>query len=453
MIFSRASYPSNIKNTLIAFTTIMTVHFSAFASDNIKTETNLNEDKLLTMESNIGVSGNEVPAFFSGFVLNVDSNALDKLMINYGVANVDIGYLLLDKDQACNFSHVTDGSGVNPVTGHEAEYQRFVANGGSLGLIISGDIGSTTQDPLLACNENELTSFIINAIEAAPVTIDRITFDIEGSAFYTGQFGSEIYNKLAGVITSLHQHFPSLDIDLTIPGATQVWSGGYNTALINFFKHLKQQIDIGKGIRKFYIMTEMHSDVQIKNNWVIPTQQQLLTPTEFPASHTGILFVNGSRFVDASAMRSYFPEYSDMTVLVTKHETVQAETAALYQTFNNTVPRDDIELEPEQGEMSLTLSNQSADIGVNIYIRDDSTNTLLFSSDYLSPLASKTYTASSYSSTSSLLGQSVNVYIAFYGRDADNAVQCHSLNNLAIEGDKEIYIDITDPNAGTVSCW
>ncbi|MCL1128083.1 hypothetical protein [Shewanella surugensis] len=116
-------------------------------------------------------------ALFSGFVLNVDSNALDKLMINYGISNVDIGYLLLNMNKECSFSNVTDGSGINPVTGHETEYQRFVANGGSLGLIVSGDIGSTTQDPLMACTENELTSFIVNAIEAAPVTIDRITFD------------------------------------------------------------------------------------------------------------------------------------------------------------------------------------------------------------------------------------------------------------------------------------
>ncbi|MCL1128051.1 hypothetical protein [Shewanella surugensis] len=165
-------------------------------------------------------------------------------------------------------------------------------------------------------------------------------------------------------------------------------------------------------------MTERHSDIQIKNNWVVPTQQQLLTPSEFPESHTGILFVNGPKFVDAATMRADFPEYSDMTSLVTKYDMIEEANAALYQTLNNTEPRDDIDLNPNPGEMSLTILNQSSNIGVNVYLKDDSTNTLLFSSDYLNPLASQTYNASSYSSTSGLLGKSVNVYIAFYaGRD------------------------------------
>lgn len=368
--------------------------------------------------------------------LNQHSEQLDDLYEKYEVRNIDAGYLFLKQGEKCLFSNITDGSMVNPVTGHIYQFQEFTdLNGASLSFTISGGADSgTVDDPLEVCTQDELFTFVEEVISNAKAPVSAISFDIEGAKFRGGDFNKGFYDKIGGVMSKLKENHPNLETNATIPQYSGYWKGGYNDALKNFFVDWKGSIDY------FYAMTSVDKDRLVGS--MVDTMGHL--PEDWPKSKTVVfLTVGGSNDPGnyAAWLESNFSDYAGISTLLTTGAEINEGNASLYKDLNggSVTPTD-----PDN--YTLEVDNNSMDVGINVVFEKNSK--ILFKTNYLAPSKNESYDHNTPVSTKDLEGQD-NVTVKFEYWATHESI-CSE--KMAFNRNKTVRINVTNADKDTFTC-
>ncbi|AUI87491.1 hypothetical protein BS333_13795 [Vibrio azureus] len=272
-------------------------------------------------------------AYMGAYALNQDPYVLEKVDDNYDIKDVSIGFLLIKKGLDCNFDNITDGSYVNPITGHAQKYKNFEENGGKVGLVFGGAAGGQ-DDPVMVCDAKELYNLIDESIRRSPVNIDRITFDIEHETWRNGDFSPDetegaFYQKLGNVLHNLNNLYPDISLELSIPQYSSYWARPYNNQLRNFLSNFSYAID------EYHIMTQASSTYMLRR-YVNDTMSKL---EDWPKDKTVILLVgsNNNQF-KAENLKTEYSQYMGMATLLTQAAVLDPIRANLHKEFNSQYP-------------------------------------------------------------------------------------------------------------------
>ncbi|NRD72458.1 hypothetical protein HQQ94_04195 [Shewanella sp. VB17] len=375
---------------------------------------------VFSAESSTHFANNNPSAAYLGiYGLNADSKMLDRVVDEYGIKDVDAGFILINRNATCNIDNITDGSGINPISGHQNEYQRFTQKGGKLGLVFGGAIGPTSSDPIMECDQVELYNLIKNSIELSSVDIHRVSFDIEHDGWRTGNFvdetEAEFYDKIAMTLRQLHDDNPNISLEITIPQYSGYWKRPYNNYLRDFLAQNEDVLD------EYHLMTSA-SNSQL-SSWVSNTMSKL---GGWPKNKTIILLTEGNtnnNQFNAETLKNSYSQYAGMSTLITYMEYLNPGQSELHRDLNDlegTTP-------PTNGPYNLTVNNQQG-YQASIKITND------FESDWLNQGEARTYDETSWGSSSTGIisdQQNLTVSVSYWG----GVGECLNNDNTALHFD------------------
>jgi hypothetical protein len=253
-----------------------------------------------------------VPAYVALYGLNVDPNMFSVTLPQNKVNSIDGGFILLQAGSSCNISNISDGSGVSPLSSeHVGDIQKFINNGGNFGLIFGGAIGSSTSDPLVECNQEDLATLIENAVSLIG-NVNRINFDIE-TGFLT--VDSNYWSKISYAINAVSQSYPNMNFVISLPEYSSYWDSGYNDSTIAFFKNLPQNTILDIMMSQTGGGNKGYADNTISKLGIDPSKAMILIadsednydPSETFPGYLGVsFFINGSDgSIDQTMLNNY----------------------------------------------------------------------------------------------------------------------------------------------------
>jgi hypothetical protein len=187
------------------------------------------------------------PLYYTTNGLGIQNDAFSTLYTDH-VTSLSLGTLFIKKSSPqCTIANMWDGVD-NPITAYLPQMQAYVKQGGTIQFTFGGNPGSSSLDPFLLCNQNDLTGLIQDTINSAKNPAGEslasgVDFDIENN-INNGADDNAFWNKIGGVITALKAKNPNLKITITIPEDTQTWAPGYNQAMQTFFKAYSKDVTL-----------------------------------------------------------------------------------------------------------------------------------------------------------------------------------------------------------------
>lgn len=379
------------------------------------------------------------PAFIGGYGLNIKNNLLDVLAGEYGVRNVNSGFLFIEKNSHCSYSNLTDGSGVHPIDGHLSEFSRYTDAGGKLGFVISGADGGEANvwDPIRRCSQPELEALLLDIVKFSP-EVNQLSIDLESgsSGWQGGKYGKDLYDKIGLSIERLKMQHPDVEVDLTIPAYSSYWKGGYNQALKDFLSTYDDSIDylvimVGNG------SLEVLSDsIEDSLNYLSETKREEVFALLY---HT-----NAGNF-DANELERAALDLGieDFTVLVTYEGRLDVDNAELYRDMHG---EEGTPTPPTNSGLIVQTMNQSLSTGVDVsYTKGGET---LMHVGYVSPGSEIiAQDGSDYINTNKLIGTE-NVTVQFetwVGREV-----CP--DTIDFNSNYDVIINVINPVNSDFSC-
>ena len=199
-----------------------------------------------------------MPLYYTLYGLNNDATELDQLANNYHVTSINAGMLLIKKGQTCSYENLTDGVN-NPIDSHfvtNKHVSDFVTNdGGHVELVFGGNPGNSAADPLIVCNQAQLTQLITEILSKTvdPIThkqlVSGIDFDIENNIHAdAGEAPGdtpEFWSKITATLKAIKAQ-QSLTTMISIPEYSSYWAAGFDapeSGMKAFFKSAGNTID------------------------------------------------------------------------------------------------------------------------------------------------------------------------------------------------------------------